>query len=76
MDIYGYTKNDEQLLDLSEITFKADPSELRSLAKFILDCANEIENDTEGKWEHSHIEDRVTDWNPASPSIIIFNPVV
>lgn len=75
MNIYGYTKgsdSNERLQELSEITLKADPSELRTIADFILDCANEIENDVNGIWEHMHIEDRVVDWSQDTASIIVF----
>lgn len=75
MNIYGYAKNGEidgQLLDLSEVTLIADPSEMRSVARFILDCANEIDKDIDGKWAHAHIEDRITGWPEGSPSIVVF----
>ena len=56
MKCYGYTKdNQETLLDLSEVTFQTSPIMLKSLGKFLIKSANEIEKDPD--WEHKHFKD-------------------
>jgi len=56
MKCYGYSKEDsDNLLEMTEITFQADPAKLRIIADFLYECAKNIENDSE--WEHSHLQD-------------------
>ena len=56
MKCYGYSKKDsDTLLEMTEITFQADPIKLRKVADFLYECAKNIENDSE--WEHGHLQD-------------------
>jgi hypothetical protein len=72
MKCYGYSKNNNNLLYLSEVTVQADPSSLRELAKFIYECANEIELDDD--WEHEHFVDASSDNQNSETDFIVFNP--
>ena len=55
MKVYGYSEMETNLLSLSQLTIQANPHQLRALATFILNCANQMENDE--NWEHAHFLD-------------------
>ena len=56
MKCYGYSKKDnDDLLEMDEITLQANPQLLKSFAKFLSDCAERIETDSD--WEHEHFLD-------------------
>jgi len=60
MKCFGYSKNDdEELLELTVVTFQADPRMLRKLADFLIHCANNLES--EAGWEHEHLCDYLAD---------------
>jgi len=56
MKLFGRMKcKDEPLLSIEAMTIQATSVELREIVKFLLHCANKIENDPE--WEHEHLND-------------------
>jgi hypothetical protein len=57
MKFYGY-EGDSALLELSEVTIKASSAELRSIASFIMKCADEMEKYK--SWEHEHYCDDIS----------------
>ncbi|RYY82935.1 MAG: hypothetical protein EOO15_22230 [Chitinophagaceae bacterium] len=76
MKFYGYTDAglEEQQptpLQLSEVTLSASPSELRSIAKFLMRAAEEIEQ-LGNEWEHEHLGDSEEGFEE-SPSFVVFN---
>jgi len=74
MKIFGYPRDDEDKIhDLLEITLVADPSRLRSLAKFIEKRAEEMEDDIDG-WEHCHYSDEDVSLPQNGADVIVFNP--
>jgi hypothetical protein len=73
---YGYSDavlEQQQLtpLQLSEVTLSASPSELRSIAKFLMRAADEIEQ-LGTEWEHEHLCNSEEGFSN-SPSFIVFN---
>ncbi len=65
MELFGYIKApDETSSKLQEVTFSANSQELRNIAKFLMKCADEIDNHG-ANWEHEHM--------PCDPSVIVFN---
>jgi len=76
---YGYTEaglEEQQLtpLQLTEVTLSASPSELRSIAKFLIRSAEEIEQ-LGTTWEHEHLGDSEEGFDD-SPSFVVFNSAV
>jgi len=55
MKIFGFLGEigDSKLLE--QVTLEIDAPELRKLSSFLLQCAEEIEDDIE--WEHEHLSD-------------------
>jgi hypothetical protein len=73
---YGYTdaglaEQQSTPLQLSEVTLSASPSELRSIAKFLMRAAEEIEQ-LGTEWEHEHLGDSEEGFDE-SPSFVVFN---
>jgi len=67
MKCFGYTKNDaDTLSEFSEVTFQTNSDDLRRLAKFLLQCADEMENTPD--WEHEHF-----DGDKSDTDVIVFN---
>jgi hypothetical protein len=66
MKAYGYTMAASELRELGEVTLQGSPSELRSLARFILDCADRME--LERGWEHEHF--RASPYASAVESVV------
>lgn len=57
MKVFGYSKvGRDSVISLTEVTFSAEPKELRLLAKFLEHCAQQIECNP-NDWEHSHFSD-------------------
>ncbi|MGQ9427703.1 Imm32 family immunity protein [Gilvimarinus sp. F26214L] len=73
MKIYGYPKNVNDLQELVEVTFQAEPDELRQLAKFLAKMAQSLEDDR-GGFGHGHAKDYCEDWEDENPEIIVFKP--
>jgi len=74
MKCYGYSKtDDEELLELREITILADSKDLHHLASFLVDCAVQIDSNPD--WEHEHLSDYISTHNISlSSDIIVFKP--
>lgn len=76
MKIYGYTKNImEQIqpkpLNLTEVTLVATPQELRQIAAFLLQEADDMEK-LESGFEHAHLSDSFSSFEN-DPQFIIWN---
>jgi len=64
MKIYGYDQKDqENLLELREITFQISPEEAQQIANFFTMCAKRM---VIPNWEHEHFN------GGNSPDIIVF----
>ncbi len=65
MELLGYIEApNDTLSKLQEVTFSANSKELRNIAKFLTQCANEI--DEHGvDWGHEHM--------PCDSRVIVFN---
>jgi len=73
MKLYGYTEdNPDRIFELSEITIQAPPRELRILAKFINQCADEMEE--HDNWDHEHLRDNFIDID-GEVDIVVFSPL-
>lgn len=76
MKIYGYAKeNQDELLELSEITISSNPEVLRKIASFINKMAQEIE-DKGTSFDHEHMQDHVKNLNQEAPSIIVHSNAI
>lgn len=76
MKIYGYEDkglNNEEIepQKLAEITLVASPIELRKIAKFIADSADEMER-MDLNFGHLHLADKLPEFKN-SPHFVIFN---
>ena len=69
MKLFGYSENNptNSPVLFNEITLVSNPEKLRELAKFLQQCADEIEQQGED-WEHEHF-----DSDDEQPSIIDYN---
>ena len=76
MKIFGYLKNKDESVpsELAEISIMARPEELRKIAEFYLNCADELERPTEDAWDHKHFSDLDIDSRTDNPEIIVVNP--
>lgn len=71
MKCFGYDKNNEdELLDMSEITLQTNSDMLRKLASFLVKCADEIESIQD--WEHEHFCDYLKDGEDVI-DVVVFN---
>ena len=75
MKVYGFTKEQVEVgsetpSDLAEITFVANPDDLRELASALNNIAQDMENNPDS-FEHEHIND--TNEALSDTSIIVFN---
>jgi hypothetical protein len=72
---FGYSKrkvSDQGLLELSEVTFAATPSEFRRISAFLSKCADEI--DRQGaNFGHSHLQDEkdLKPWDDDAVDVIV-----
>ena len=69
MKLFGYRQNSspDSPESLSEVTLVSNPEKLRKLAKFLQQCADEIEQQGDD-WEHEHFG---TDGE--QPALIVYN---
>ncbi len=75
MKVYGYEKGDnEEMLEMKEISFQAKPKRLRELANFLLKSADEIESSNKNQWDHVHLQDFIQDLAQEEPDIVIAHP--
>ncbi len=74
MRIFGYDKNsveDDNLLELEEITIQASPAKLKQIAKFILSVADTM-NQYGNNFGHEHLKDFLKEFGDSDgPDIII-----
>ena len=71
MKCFGYTKIDaDTLAEFSEVTFQANPEDLRRLASFLLHCVDTI--DTNPDWEHEHLNNNSSS-EKDEVDVIVFN---
>lgn len=73
MKIYGYPKDGNDLQELIEVTFQAQPDQLRKLASFLSEMAQGLEEDRES-FGHGHAKDYCENWSDEYPEIIVFKP--
>ena len=69
MKIFGFTDSQDTPIELNQATLETDPETLRKLSKFLLTCAEEIEEDNE--WEHEHFCDFIGEVTPVE--FVVFN---
>jgi len=74
MEFFGYTENLQQAENpapakLPEVTISASPSELRAIAQFLIEAADNIETQGAG-FEHEHFPRN----KEADPELVVFNP--
>lgn len=75
MNIYGYKKDDtEHLLELEQASISATPAELRNLAGFFNLCAEQMEANKSGNWDHEHLEDSDFHLGEDSASLVVASP--
>ncbi len=55
MKLFGFLGENGNSKLLEQVTLEIDAPELHKLSKFLLQCAEEIEDDAE--WEHEHFSD-------------------
>jgi len=73
MKIFGYDKdNNENLIELSEVSLIANPERLRSIATFLNKCANEIESQG-SEWEHEHYSETNENMAGTESDLIVCN---
>lgn len=76
MKIYGYAKaNQNELLELSEVTISSNPETLRTIASFINKMAQEVE-EKGTEFEHEHFQNYIEDLNQESPDIIVHSNAI
>ena len=57
---------------LAEVTLYATPVELRSMAEFLVHCANEMER-MGNSYDHLHLSDRLKEFRH-SPHLVVTTP--
>lgn len=72
MKVYGYQYESEDLIELQEVSFQGDITELDKLIKF-LQLVKEQHSKVIGEMEycHSHYRDWDTKWNNETADIIV-----
>jgi len=71
MKVFGYSVgNEENLLEMNEVTIQCNAEMLKKIAKFLNKCANEMSDD-EG-WEHEHLSDFLELVSDEIPDLIVF----
>jgi hypothetical protein len=78
MATFGYSKrvvNEHGLHELSEVTFEVPTNDLRTIAAFLVDCADKAES---GEWSnsHRHLTEHDRRWDNRHPDsdVIVINP--
>ena len=72
MKIFGYDKttNESELLEMREVTFRANPDTLRAIAEFLNKSAELIEEHRES-FGHLHLQDEWSGWKEGYPDVIV-----
>ncbi|QSX06712.1 hypothetical protein JYG23_04470 [Sedimentibacter sp. zth1] len=72
MKIYGYEKNNEDMIELNEISIMSNINELKNLVSFLQNVV-ESHSNVVGETEmcHSHLRDWDENWDISQPDIII-----
>jgi hypothetical protein len=71
MAIFGYTKrqvNDFGLMELTEVSFDLSANDLRTIAGFMLECADELESGS-FRTSHRHLSVFARQWSKDHPSV-------
>jgi hypothetical protein len=71
---FGYSRGeatDSGLLELSEVSFCAEPSELRTIAAFFVHCADMMDSNVEFGHEHLRDQPGICEWDSAASDVII-----
>ncbi|MDH4216727.1 MAG: hypothetical protein OEV23_07545 [Gallionella sp.] len=78
MKAFGYPNgqplNKYGLVKLKEVSISADVETIRSIAKFLLDAAEEMEQLGE-RYDHVHMQDKCSAWKDSWPDIVIAKPI-
>lgn len=74
MKFYGYPLSDLTVEEtgpvaLAEVTLCADPGELKAIARFLRDCAEEMER-IGADYDHLHLSDRIAQFE-TSPQFVV-----
>ncbi len=69
MKIFSFLGENEDSKLLEQVTLEVDALELRKLSSFLLQCAEEIEED--GEWEHEHLSDYLG--HVLEQDLVVFN---
>ena len=74
LEIFGYMQNSdaEAPARLEEVSFRADPPQLRTIAKFFNHCADLIETHA-GDFGHEHLSDFAKELE-GGPAVIVAGP--
>ena len=75
MKIFGYEKSDKEIdvgdsKELAEITISASPSELQTIARFLLGASNSM-IEMGSKFDHVHLADKFKEFG-CSPHFVVF----
>jgi hypothetical protein len=73
MKIFGYSGDSDQLQELLEVTFQAQPEQLRTIANFLTEMADGLEQDRDN-FGHGHLKDYCDSWLEEYPEMIVFKP--
>ena len=72
MKVFGYQKDSEELIELQEVTFQSNITELDKMIKFLSEVKKQHSKVIgEVKLCHSHYRDWDVDWNPDSTDVIV-----
>ncbi|WP_313643731.1 hypothetical protein [Stenotrophomonas sp.] len=55
---------------LTEATLMIDVGEMRMIAQFLLQCADEVDENPE--WEHAHLQDYLKGRNELGADLVVF----
>lgn len=74
MKLYGYPLSDPaveaiQPVAMAEVTLCADPGELKAIARFLLDCAAEMER-VGADYDHLHLSDHIAQFETAPQFVV------
>ncbi|MFO0883858.1 MAG: hypothetical protein U0894_06690 [Pirellulales bacterium] len=79
MTIYGRAKRtcDDDLLEMSEVTFHVPMADLRRIARFLNDAADQVEQRLT-KNNHVHLIDFDREWSKDHPKsdVIVIHPAI
>jgi hypothetical protein len=71
--IFGYQSrqvNDDDLLEMKEVTFRGKPEQLRLVADFLRSSTDYIDANP-GKFDHDHISFNDPSWNDDYPEVVV-----